>query len=51
MDLVKVLGTDKSTDMITKYVAADLLKKMLQHLGMVYMDGRASAAPELPKEQ
>ena len=51
VDLVKVQGTEHPADTLTKDVAANLLHKMLQHIGMVDMDGRASAAPELPKEQ
>ena len=51
VDLVKVLGAENPADVLTKYVAADLLNKMLQKIGMVYMDGQASAAPELPKEE
>ena len=51
VDLVKVLGAQKPANILTKYVAADLLNEMLQKIGMVYMDGRASAAPELPKEE
>ena len=35
--------------MLTKYVAADLLTKMLEQIGMIRMDRRASAAPKLPK--
>ena len=50
VDLVKVFGAEKPADILTKYVAADLVNKMLQKIGMVYLDGRASAAPELPKE-
>ena len=50
VDLVKVPGIDNPADTLTTYVAADLLNKMLQKVGMVYMDGRAPAAPELPKE-
>ena len=50
VDLVKVLGTENSADLLTTHVAADLLNQMPQKFGMVYMDGRASAAPELPKE-
>ena len=50
LDLVKVLGAENPADILTIYVAADLLNKMLQKIGMVYLDGRASAAPQLPKE-
>ena len=45
VDLVKVLGAQNPADILTKYFAADLLNKMLQKIGMVYLDGRASAAP------
>ena len=51
VDLVKVPGTEHPDDILKQYVAADLLNAMLQKIGMVYMDGRASAAPKLPKEQ
>ena len=51
VNLVKVLGTDDPADILTTDVAADLLKKMLEPIGMVQMDGRSSEAPELPKEQ
>ena len=51
VDLIKILGTEHHADVLTTYVAADLLGKMLHTIGMVYMDGRASADPELPKEQ
>ena len=51
VDLVKILGTDNPADVLTQYVAADLLNKMLGNIGMVHMDGRASTTPELPKEQ
>ena len=51
VDLVKVLGNENPAEILTTNVAVDLLSKMLQHIGMVDMDGRASAAPELPKEQ
>ena len=36
VDLVQVLGTEHPADILTKYVAADLLNKMLQHIGMVF---------------
>ena len=49
VDLVKVLGNEKPADILTKYVTADLLQKMLQKIGMVYLDMCASATPELPK--
>ena len=51
VDLVKVLGAENPADILTTYVAADLLNKMLQKIGMVYMDGSAPATQELPKEQ
>ena len=51
VDLIKILGTGNPADILTKCVAADLLNKMLQKIGMVYMDGRASAAPELPQDK
>ena len=51
VDLVQVLGTENPADILTKYVAADLLNKMLQNIGMVYLDGRAPAARKLPKEE
>ena len=51
VDLVKVLGAENPADILTKHVAADVLNKMLQNIGMVYMDGRASAAPDIPKEE
>ena len=35
VDLVKILGTEYPADILTKDVAADLLNKMLQHIGMV----------------
>ena len=49
--LVKVLWFESPADILTTYIAANLLTKMLKQNGLVYMDGRASAAPELPREQ
>ena len=40
----KVLGIENPTDMLTTYVAADLLNKMFGHIGMAHTDGRDSAA-------
>ena len=51
VDLVNIVGNENPADVLRKYVAADLLNKMREHIGMAHMDGRASAAPELPKEQ
>ena len=45
VDLAKVLGAENPPDILTNDVATDLLNKMLQQIGMVYLDGRASAAP------
>ena len=51
VDLVEVLGAENPADILTKDVAADLFNKMFQHIATVYLDGRASAASELPKEE
>ena len=45
VDLVKVLWTENLADLLTTYVAADLLNNMLKQHGMVYMDGHALATP------
>ena len=50
IELVKVPGAENPADILTKYVAADLLNKMLGKIGMRFMEGRSAAAPELPKE-
>ena len=51
VQLLKVAGVDNPADIFTKYVAADLLNKMLGKLNLIFMDGRPEAAPELPPER
>ena len=47
---MKVLGFGNPADTLTRYVASDLLHEMLKKIGMKFLDGRSSAAPELPKD-
>ena len=49
--LVKAAEAGNPADILTKYVAADLLNDMLSKIGMKCLDGRSTAAPELPKKQ
>ena len=50
VELVKVPGSDNPADCLTKYVDRAILTKMLKLLGMRIMEGRSSAAPELPPD-
>ena len=50
VELVEVLGADNPADIPTKYVAAELLTKMLTKINLQFIDGRSSAAPELPTD-
>ena len=51
VQLLKVAGVDNPADIFTKYVASDLLVKMLAKLKLGLIDGRPEAAPELPPER
>ena len=51
IDLVKVLGAENPADILTKYVSADILNKMLEKLNLRFMEGRSPIAPELPPEK
>ena len=51
IDLVKVLGAENPADILTKYVSADLLSKMLDKLNLRFMEGRSPIAPQLPPEK
>ena len=46
VELVKVLGSDNSADILTKYVERPILKKALKFLGLERLEGRASTAPK-----
>ena len=46
-ELVKVLGSENPADILTKFVEAPLLKKMLSKMGMLKMEGRAACAPTI----
>ena len=50
VDLVKVKGAENPADMLTKYVSADILEKMLKIINLRFLGGRSSIAPELPPE-
>ena len=48
--MVKVKGTENPADILTKYVSADMLEKMLKIINLRFLGGRSSVAPELPPE-
>ena len=50
VDLVKVKDVDNPADILTKYVSADILSRMLEILDLKYLDGRSPIAPELPPD-
>ena len=50
VDLLKVAGNENPPDILTKYGSADLMNKMLLKLNLKSMEGRSSAAPELPPD-
>ena len=50
VELVKVPGSDKPADCLTKYVDRAMITKMVKLLGMRVMEGRSGAAPELPPD-
>ena len=50
VDLLKVAGSENPADILTKYVSADLMNKMLLKLNLNFMEGRSPAALELPPD-
>ena len=50
VDLFKVKGSENPADILTKYVSADLIYKMLLKMNLRFLDGRSPAAPELPPD-
>ena len=50
VDLAEVLENEKPADILTKYVSSDILNKMLSKLNLMFMEGKSTAAPELPPE-
>ena len=51
VELLKIKGADNPADILTKYVSAEILIKMLGKLNLIFMDGRSPVAPELPPER
>ena len=50
VDLVKVKGSENPADILTKYVTAEILSRMLQKINLKFLDGRSPIAPELPPD-
>ena len=50
VDPLKVAGVTNPADILTKYVSADLMDKMLLKLILKFIDGRNPAAPDLPPD-
>ena len=50
VDLLKVAGSENPADILTKYVSADLMNKMLLKLNLKFMEGRSPAALGLPPD-
>ena len=50
VDLVKVKGSENPADILTKYVTAEMLGRMLQKINLKFLDGRSPIAPELPPD-
>lgn len=45
IDLCKVAGAENPADILTKYVARQLMDGALKRLGMAKLDGRPACAP------
>jgi hypothetical protein len=50
VDLVKVPGSDKPADCLTKYVDRAILTNMVKLWRVRVVEGRSGAAPELPPD-
>ena len=50
VDLLKMAGSENPADILTKYVSADLMDKMLLKLDLKFIEGRSPAAPDLPPD-
>ena len=50
VDLAKVKGVGSPADILTKYVSAEILSRMLDILDLKFLDGRSPIAPELPPD-
>ena len=50
VDLLKVAGSKNIAVILTKYVSADLMDKMLLKLNLEFIEGRSPAAPDLPPD-
>ena len=44
LKLLKVMGVDNIADMMTKHLAADLIKSICGQMGFAALDGRAATA-------
>ena len=46
IELHKILGTENPADAFTNHVDAGILKKAMNQIGMVKLDGRPKRAPD-----
>ena len=49
LKLLKVMGVDNIADMMTKHLAADLIKSICGQMGFAVLDGRAATAPTVSR--
>ena len=48
-EYVKILGTENPADLMTKYLARDVIDKHMSVLGQVFQEGRAGKGLEMQK--